>query len=716
MTQFPTEANCIEPWRIDVSGGNIGPLNAVADIGIRVYDWQGNATHGAPVIECPELFTGTVTGLYGASGPGYTDYEATISNTNMAPSGEYRCLVSVEANENDPVNAPWFDLTAYQVHTIEVSGSFNMVEVTPEYLNFHPNKICIQGSVAYLAAGFNGLHFFDVSNPANPTWIGRVNTPSQAFDVAVSNGYAFVADYADDLVVVDVDPIGSAYIVKTINLNGATLGIDVAGGYAYTTGSTYPGTVLYIIDISDPENPLIVNSVIGSGAGVDVVVSGGYAYAANNDCSLQIFDVDPPGTASLVQTISTPGYSSDIAINGPWAYLAMQSVGLQVIDIDPPETANIVHTVPTGGDANGVSIAGNYAFVANVTNGVAVVDITNPATASVVAIVGMPFGMYCARQINNQYTLFGGKAGGLLVLDISNPLSPNIPDIDNSPGGAYAVESDGDRLYSANYDAGMMITDVTTPANPVVTNRVVMPNAHWITVEGYYAYVTDLVNGLVLVDISTPGSETIADSVTFASSPSCVAVSGTYAYVAAGSSGLYIVENNPPGTLNIINNVPTAYSAEYVDIQGNYAYVATTTYPNTKLDIVNVVPPGTASIVHSVALTGDRTYNPDVSGNYAYVPVENNGLVIVDISTPTTAFVTNTLPSSAAFQSVEYVSGYLFCADYTYGLTVFDVSPVATASLITTFNTEGYFWDVNIAQNYAYLAAGAGGIRIIRLY
>jgi hypothetical protein len=115
-------------------------------------------------------------------------------------------------------------------------------------------------------------------------------------------------------------------------------------------------------------------------------------------------------------------------------------------------------------------------------------------------------------------------------------------------------------------------------------------------------------------------------------------------------------------------------------------------------------------------LTGERGYRLDVSGNYAYVPVEPTGVVIVDISTPTSAFITNTLPSASSPEAVKFVSGYLFCAIYTYGLRVYDVDPVGTASEIGTITSEGEFRDVSVAENYAYLAAGAGGIRIIRLY
>jgi uncharacterized delta-60 repeat protein len=120
MTDFPPGANCAEPWKIEVSGGDIIE-GGQAKLTIDVYDWQGKDTHYMPVVESPELFDGTVTADWKEDGPGYARYEATITNSKNALYGNYMCLVSVEAVENDPVNEPWLDLTAYQVYKQQVS-------------------------------------------------------------------------------------------------------------------------------------------------------------------------------------------------------------------------------------------------------------------------------------------------------------------------------------------------------------------------------------------------------------------------------------------------------------------------------------------------------------------------------------------------------------------------------------------------------------------
>jgi len=118
MTDFGPEANCLEPWKIEVTGGDLGSA-AQVDLMIDVYDWSGKDSHAVPVLECPELFAGTVSASWSEDGIGYSRYVATVHNELDPGQGWYECLLSVEDNENDPVNEPWLDLTAYQVHEID---------------------------------------------------------------------------------------------------------------------------------------------------------------------------------------------------------------------------------------------------------------------------------------------------------------------------------------------------------------------------------------------------------------------------------------------------------------------------------------------------------------------------------------------------------------------------------------------------------------------
>ncbi|MFH1676635.1 MAG: hypothetical protein ABIC40_06375 [bacterium] len=122
---FPISAHCPESWRIDVT--NLGPVlfeqEGTTTFEIQVFDYQGKESNGIPLLECPELFTGTIEAEFKKDGPIYSVWQVTIENENHASAGIYPCIISVEDNLNDPVGKPWLDLTAYQIVRINVSDA-----------------------------------------------------------------------------------------------------------------------------------------------------------------------------------------------------------------------------------------------------------------------------------------------------------------------------------------------------------------------------------------------------------------------------------------------------------------------------------------------------------------------------------------------------------------------------------------------------------------
>ena len=123
IEDFPPEANCPEPWKINVFPPGPGLTDEGGEVVLKfnVYDYLGKISHYVPAVECPELFNGQIYASFKSDGPGYSHFEASVTNENLAPIGTYKCLVSVEDSENDLVGKPWLDLTAYQIVNLDVN-------------------------------------------------------------------------------------------------------------------------------------------------------------------------------------------------------------------------------------------------------------------------------------------------------------------------------------------------------------------------------------------------------------------------------------------------------------------------------------------------------------------------------------------------------------------------------------------------------------------
>lgn len=124
MTDFGPNANCPEPWRLDVTedpiGGGLTNAGGATKLIIDVYDRDGTETYYAPVIECPGVSPDAVEATLVVEYADYATWEVIVANELHAEAGMYQCLIGVEDVTNGPP-FEYLDLTAYQIITLEVT-------------------------------------------------------------------------------------------------------------------------------------------------------------------------------------------------------------------------------------------------------------------------------------------------------------------------------------------------------------------------------------------------------------------------------------------------------------------------------------------------------------------------------------------------------------------------------------------------------------------
>ena len=119
--------------------------------------------------------------------------------------------------------------------------------------------VAVADGYAYIADSSNGLVVVDVSDPANPIGAGGYDTSGYAYGVAVSGDYAYVADEINGLVVVDVsDPANPTYMGDYETSDNAR-GVAVSGDYAYLADGT--GGLVVVGPDSDGDHMADVNDV-----------------------------------------------------------------------------------------------------------------------------------------------------------------------------------------------------------------------------------------------------------------------------------------------------------------------------------------------------------------------------------------------------------------------------------------------------------------------
>ncbi len=127
VTDFPPEANCLEPYRLEfrMSTELTNVIGDSALIQIEIFDHQGVDTISTVSIECPSLFDGEVVLSYSSqSGDDSWLFDGVITNQFGVDNGQYPSLIKAASNESD---ANLGELAAYQIDDIRVSNDGSLI-------------------------------------------------------------------------------------------------------------------------------------------------------------------------------------------------------------------------------------------------------------------------------------------------------------------------------------------------------------------------------------------------------------------------------------------------------------------------------------------------------------------------------------------------------------------------------------------------------------
>ncbi len=285
----------------------------------------------------------------------------------------------------------------------ELVGTYNSSD--------HAWDVSVSNGYAYMAGYDTGLAIIDVSDPSSPSLLGQYYT-SQAFDVQVIGQYAYVADGTSGLRIIDVSSPASPALTGTYDTDYAS-GAFFAGNYAYVADHSLG---LRIINVVNPAHPIHISSYNTSGTSCAVHVIGAYAYLADGYRGLQIINVASPASPTLVSTCDTPSYARGVYVSGNYAYVADKDSGLQIIDVSNPASPNLVGSYDTPGSSYDVEVASNLAFVADYESGLQIIDVSTPANPTLVGFYDTPGKAQGVYYLKGYAYVADGQSGLQIIL------------------------------------------------------------------------------------------------------------------------------------------------------------------------------------------------------------------------------------------------------------------------------------------------------------
>jgi hypothetical protein len=264
------------------------------------YAYLADRQYGFRVVSIADPHNPVEVGSYDTDGEG--NAVKVVGTYAYLADGEGGLKIFSIANPSDPVLVGAFDDVGYtcsvtlQGHYAFLSdyndNSLKIVSVLDpsrpaEVASYHTGNCqsaTLDNEYAYLAIDYTsaagGIEVVDVQDPAFPSYVSSLQTRSTAWEIAIQDTLAYVADdYAGLAVISITDPFDPREVSYSDSAyTGNAIGVALSDENVYLA-SWAEG--LRIISVRDPARPQQVG-YYDTIAAWDVAVSGSYAYVADD--------------------------------------------------------------------------------------------------------------------------------------------------------------------------------------------------------------------------------------------------------------------------------------------------------------------------------------------------------------------------------------------------------------------------------------------------
>ena len=610
-------------------------------------------------------------------------------------------------------------------------------------------NIDIDGDVAFIATGSNGVYSINIKNIDNHILVGSYDTIGTAFDIEIYGNTAYIADGESGLTILNITDPKNMILISTLDTQGICKGVKVSGNTAYIADGL---NGLRCINITDPSSPSEIGFYNSNGDSENLIIEGNVIYLAD-DTNILSINVQDPTNPTLLDNLYTDGDCSNLVADGNLLFVANGDEGILIIDITNPTNLREVSSIDTDGTSKDISVIGNEAYIADGSEGLVLINVENITNPIKIATFDNYEEIHCLELYGN-YLVYGQNVDSnnleMLLGSISigspiypaliasyDPWSSNYYDLEISrdhaflssgldmdsvnisnelaysrtnwtdiSGGCVDLELEGDILYTSLGRHGIGAIDVTDVNNLVEIGVSEQSYQYFygtdIAIDGNYAFLVYNVwenksSGLRCYDIFDPSNPTLVSDINISSefSQACpydIEISGDIAYIANGFQGLAVVDISNPEVPNILSIINTTGESGGVKIHGNYLYM--TNYEGA-LEIYNITTPAQPILITAYTPpSGSNLYDVEIFGDLAYLANGDHGFSIINVTNFDDIYEISHYNTFGKTMNLKIIGDKLYLSDYDAGLLVFKVNQRS----IDDFDLDKltYFEEINI--------------------
>jgi hypothetical protein len=359
--------------------------------------------------------------------------------------------------------------------------------------------IAADGPYLYLACGTGGLHILDGSDPLNLVEIHHEPTIGRAYAVTPDQGYLYLADVDEGVMIYDTTALPTVTVVGTLTTLGAVDQITVTDDYAYVVGGG--NRHLHLVALAEPAPPHEIATHLTTTYVEDFALAGNYLYLVSA-YGLHVLEVTQPTAPQGLGWLSLPGIF-EIYSAGRYLFASDPAGNFWVIDLTEPTKLEVAAHYPAFAFATGMTVAGTLAYLPT-TDGVRIVTIAESGQLTQVGFIPLP------RIVNRlavvgHYAYLITDARDFQIIDVADPTAPRLVGRYQTTKVATDLVVDGAYAYITVGAAGLQVLAIADPTQiRAVGYRQTADVALRVAVVDGRIYVADRFGGLWILAFTAP--------------------------------------------------------------------------------------------------------------------------------------------------------------------------------------------------------------------
>ncbi|MFX1284712.1 MAG: LVIVD repeat-containing protein [Promethearchaeota archaeon] len=307
----------------------------------------------------------------------------------------------------------------------------------------------------------------------------------------------------------------------------------------------------------------------------------------------------------------------------------------------------------------------------------------------------------------------------ILIIPIS-VISGDTPSLDleltkvgeiQTGGVAVDIQVIDDLLYVADH-LGLLIYNISAPDYPQKVGQYLDGGTgHGIHIDGSYAFIADLVDGLEVYDICTPTSPQKIGSYFDKRMVVDVFVQGSLCYASVHGTEFAVLDVSNPGNITRIGHYDDIVVGYSIYCINNIAFVADYDAGLLILDISNASNPHLIGKFND----GDIIRAIDVEDNIVFAScATDGGFKTINVTEPSNPVLLGEYQNISFGIGVDKKEEYAFVCDYDNGLRILDVDNPVNPTLSGSYEGEKFF-HVHVVNEYVYVLQSGGIILILQI-